>query len=54
MAFLRRLAREIVLRGTDVRVVGKPKWPPKTVSKLEFTPEDRKKKERILEWAEML
>jgi hypothetical protein len=29
-------------------------WPPKTVSKLEFTPDDRKRKERILEWEEML
>ncbi len=29
-------------------------WPPKTVSKLGFTPDGRKAKERILESAEML
>jgi hypothetical protein len=29
-------------------------WPPKTVSKLGFTPDERKTKERILESAEML
>jgi hypothetical protein len=40
-------------------MVGKPEliaeaWPPKTVSKLGFTPDGRKAKERILESAEML
>jgi hypothetical protein len=48
---------EVILRreGGSGRVVSHSEaWPPKTVSKLGFTPDGRKAKERILESAEML